>query len=141
MSVHSTHHVGLTVSDLEPVVAFYRDTLGLSVVDRFEVGGEAFADVVDVPDASGSFVHLESPDGETRLELVEYEPVGSGTDESELNRPGAAHVGFSVPDLEAFFESLPADVESLSEPRTTASGTTLVFLRDPEGNLVELLEA
>jgi len=35
---------------------------------------------------------------------------------------------------------LPDDVETLSGPQTTESGTTIMFVVDPEGNRIELLE-
>jgi catechol 2,3-dioxygenase-like lactoylglutathione lyase family enzyme len=95
----AAHHYGVTVTDLETAVAFYRDTLGLGVLDRFFVSGEAFATGVGVPGATGSFAHLD-----------------------------------------AFYAGLPADVETISEPQTTASGTRICFFRDPDGNLVEVLE-
>ncbi|MFC6717851.1 VOC family protein [Natrialbaceae archaeon GCM10025810] len=135
----TAHHVGITVSDLEETLAFYRDVLGLSVLDRFSVSGEAFSEAVDVPDASADFAHLEG--GGVRIELVAYDPKGDEADADALNRPGATHLGLAVDDLESTYERLPGDVETLSEPRTTATGTTICFLRDPEGNLVELLEA
>ncbi|MBZ6495915.1 VOC family protein [Natrinema longum] len=134
----SAHHVGITVSDLEETLAFYRDVLGLPVADRFGVGGEAFSDAVGVEGASADFAHLEA-DG-TRIELVEYEPEARGSPAAGLNQPGATHVGLSVDDLEAFADALPADVPTISGPRTTESGTTIMFLRDPEGNLIEVLE-
>ncbi|SER91881.1 VOC family protein [Natrinema salaciae] len=134
----SAHHVGITVSDLEETLAFYRDVLDLPVADRFSVGGEAFADAVGVADASADFVHLEA-DG-IRLELVEYDPEAGGSPAAGLNQSGASHVGLSVDDLETFSEALPDDVPTISEPRTTESGTTIMFLRDPEGNLVEVIE-
>ncbi|MUV86358.1 VOC family protein [Natronomonas sp. CBA1123] len=134
----TAHHVGLTVSDLDRAVAFYRDTLGLEVVSRFEVGGEAFATAVDVDGASGTFAHLDA-DG-VRIELVEYDPEGAAST-SALNQPGACHVGFAVEDVDAFVAGLSDDVETISEPQTTESGTRLVFLRDPDGNRIELLEA
>ncbi|USZ71932.1 VOC family protein [Natronosalvus halobius] len=138
MTTPRAHHVGITVSDIESVLPFYRDILEFDVLDRFSVSGEAFADAVDVPDAAGTFAHLEA--GDVRIELVEYAPTGTARKTPELNHPGATHVGFSVPDIEAFFASLPAEVETLSEPRTTESGTSILFLRDPEENLVEVLE-
>lgn len=134
----SAHHVGFTVSDLERSVEFYRGVLGLDVLDRFEVGGDAFATAVDVPGAEGSFVHLDA-DG-VRVELVAYEPVGDDHPGADLDQPGAAHLGLTVEDVDAFVDGLPADVEPVSEPQTTVSGTRLVFLRDPDDNLVELLE-
>jgi catechol 2,3-dioxygenase-like lactoylglutathione lyase family enzyme len=133
------HHVGLTVSDLDRAVAFYRDVLGLAVVDRFSVDGEAFATGVGVDGASAEFAHLDA-DG-VRVELVTYDPEGAAVESGTVNRPGTAHVGLSTPDLDAFYESLPADVETQSAPQRTASGTKILFVRDPEGNLVEVLEA
>jgi len=58
-----------------------------------------------------------------------------------LPQPGGNHLAFSVDDVDAVLADRLVDIEPLSEPQTTASGTRLVFLRDPDGNLVELLEA
>ncbi|ELZ01790.1 VOC family protein [Natrialba asiatica] len=143
-----THHVGITVSDLDTVLPFYRDVLGLSVAAEFTVAGPELADAIDVDGANGTFVHLEG-EGEgarnrnrnCRVELVEFEPAVREVPAAGLNQPGATHVGLEVGDLEAFDEALPADVTTLSGPRTTESGTTIMFLRDPEGNLVEVLES
>jgi catechol 2,3-dioxygenase-like lactoylglutathione lyase family enzyme len=134
----TAHHVGITVSDLDRAVEFYADTFDLDVLAEFSVGGEAFADAVDVDGATGSFAHLDA--GGARIELVEYDPEATGGKRPELNRPGAVHVGLSVDDLDAFYASLDDDVETLSRPRTTESGTRILFVRDPEGNLVEVLE-
>ncbi len=137
MSQPTAHHVGITVSDLDRAVAFYTDTLGLDVRAEFTVGGEAFADAVDVAGATGSFAHLDA--GGARIELVEYDPEATAGDPPELNRPGAVHVGLSVDDLDAFHDGLDG-VETLSPPRTTDSGARILFVRDPEGNLIEVLE-
>ncbi|TYT61319.1 VOC family protein [Natrialba swarupiae] len=134
----STHHVGITVNDLEETLSFYRDVLGLSVADRFAVSGEAFSSAVGVEDASAEFVHL---DGEgVRIELVEYDPQARASASAGLNQPGASHVGLEVDDVDAFYEGLPDDVATISEPQTTETGSTILFVRDPEGNLVEFLE-
>lgn len=138
MAVPTAHHVGLTVSDLERAIEFYRTVFDCSVVGRFSVAGEAFETGVDIDDASASFAHLSV--GEIRLELVAYEPVGEKREEAVLNQPGASHVAFEVDDLDAFYESLPANVETLSEPQTTDTGTRICFVRDPDGHLVEVLE-
>lgn len=134
----TAHHVGITVSDLDRVVPFYRDVLGLDLRTRFAVSGEAFATGVGVEGATGSFAHLDA-DG-IRIELVEYEPEGAAVDDAALNRPGATHLGLDVEDLDTFYEDLPEDVETISPPQTTESGTRICFLRDPENNLVEILE-
>jgi len=136
--VPPAHHLGITVSDLDRVLTFYREVLDLPVLARFSVSGEAFATGVDVPGGTGRFVHLDA-DGIV-LELVEYDPQAGDGHAEGLNQPGATHLGLEVTNLDAFHDSLPADVETLSPPQTTESGTRICFLRDPEGNLVELLE-
>ncbi len=150
----TAHHVGTTVTDLDRAVEFYRDALGFAVLDRFTVSGDSFAAGVGVPDATGRFAHLDgggvlasdasqsssdSSDG-VRVELVEYDPAGeAGDGPDSVNDPGAKHMGFAVDDVDAVYESLPDDVETLSEPQTTSSGARILFVRDPEDNLIEII--
>jgi len=139
VSEPTAHHVGVTVSDLDRAVDFYTEAFSLNVVAEFSVDGEAFSEAVDVAGASASFAHLDA--GDAIVELVEYEPRADAGPDPELNRPGATHLGLSIDDVEAFYAGLDDGVETLSPPRTTASGTTICFVRDPEGNLIEVLDA
>ena len=139
MTTLEAHHYGVTVTDLEEAIGFYRDVLGFDVLDRFSVSGKAFATGVGVSDAAADFAHLDA-DG-ARVELVEYDPAGDDATADSVNQSGAKHLGFSVDDLDGFYEGLPGDVDTVSEPQTTASGTRILFLRDPENNLVEIVEA
>ncbi|WP_436925277.1 VOC family protein [Halosimplex amylolyticum] len=135
----SVHHTGTTVADLDRAVDFYTEVFDLDVLAEFEASGEEFATGVGVENATGRFAHLDG-DG-TRVELVEYEPAGGEAVADSVNDRGAKHLGFGVEDVEAFYEALPDDVETLSEPQTSETGTTILFVRDPEGNLIEVLDA
>ncbi|WP_226023274.1 VOC family protein [Halomicrobium salinisoli] len=137
MSEH-VHHVGITVEDLDQMVSFYQEAFGFEVLDRFEVSGESFSTGVGVPDATGSFAHLDG-DG-VRLELVEYDPEGSDATPDAVNQPGSTHVGVGTDDVDGVYEDLPETAEPVSEPQTTASGARILFLRDPEDNLVEVID-
>ena len=134
-----THHVGVTVIDLEASVEFCRDVLGMSVVTRSEVTGEDFAEGVGVEGASGEFVHLDG--GDVRVEFDECDPEGRPQSGGDVNRPGTKHLGLAVSDVDPFYDDLPASVEATSDPQTTESGTRICFRRDPEENLVEVIEA
>lgn len=138
MTAPTAHHVGITVRDLDESLAFYRDALGLEVIDRFTVSGEGFATGVGVPGAEASFVHLDG--GGTRIELVAYHPEGDPVAETAVNRPGATHVGLEVADVDDVDATLPASVPRVSDPQTTESGARILFVRDPDGTLVELIE-
>ncbi|MFB6256905.1 MAG: VOC family protein [Haloplanus sp.] len=139
MTSPTPHHFGVTVADLDRAVEFYRETFDLDPAERFAVSGEAFADGVGIDGATGRFAHFVL-DG-ARIELVEYDPEGPNTTDAAVNRPGAKHLGLAVGDLDAFYADLDPGIETVSEPRTTESGTRILFVRDPEGNLVEVLEA
>ena len=134
----TAHHFAVTVSDLDRAVAFYRDVLNLDVLTRFAVGGDAFETGVGIEGASADFAHMDA--GDARVELVEYTPEGDAVAESDLNQPGSTHLGLEVQDLDAVYESLPEGVEPIDEPQKTESGTRIMFVRDPDGTLVELLE-
>ncbi|MXR52861.1 VOC family protein [Halovenus sp. WSH3] len=138
MTDPSAHHFGVTVTDLDRSIEFYRDVLGLDVLSRFSVSGEEFATGVGVEGAAGTFAHLDA--GTARVELVEYDPEGDDATGGTINQPGAKHLGLEVDDLDATCEALPDDIESLSEPQTTETGTRILFVRDPDDNLIELLE-
>ncbi|WP_248896510.1 VOC family protein [Haloplanus halobius] len=139
MSRPTAHHFGVTVTDLDRMVEFYRDSLGLGPCNRFTVSGTAFAEAVDVAGATGRFAHVDA--GGARIELVEYDPEGADAAAERVNQPGAKHLGLAVDDLDTFYADLDPSVATLSEPQTTESGTRILFVRDPEGNLVEFLEA
>jgi len=134
----SAHHVGITVDNLDRAVEFYSDTFDFPVLSRFEVAGEAFETGVGVDGATAQFAHLDA-DG-MRLELVSYEPKGDDAAADAINDTSAKHIGFEVADLDAFYADLDDGVETISEPQTTASGTSILFVVDPDGNLIEVLE-
>ena len=138
MTDPTSHHVGITVRDLDRAVEFYRTVFDLDVIAEFDVGGNAFETGVDIDTATAQFAHLDA--GSVRLELVAYEPAGDPSETPQLNDQGATHLGLEVDDLNSFYADLPSTVETLSPPQTTETGTRILFVRDPEGNLIELLE-
>ena len=133
----TAHHVGITVSDLDAATEFYHSVFDCDRLAEFSVDGDAFATGVDIEAASAEFVHLDL--GSVRLELVAYDPAGDDRSRAALNDAGATHLGVEVDDVDDFYASLPATVETLSPPQMTATGTKICFLRDPDGTLIEVL--
>lgn len=133
-----THHVGIVVNDIDDAVSFYRDTLGLSVADEFTLADDRIGTAIGVDGATGEFVHLDA--GSARVELIEYDPDDDCTADA-VNHLGAKHVGFAVDDIDEFYGDLPDDVEPISEPQPVEIERSILFLRDPEGNFVEVVEA
>lgn len=136
MTDHTVHHHGISVADLDRSLAFYRDVLGFEVIDRYTLSDEGLSAAIGA-EATGEFAQLDGRGA--RVELVEYD-AGAAVETGAVHDTGSTHLGIEVADIAAAFQALPRDVDVVSEPQTTGSGTRICFLRDPDGTLVELLE-
>ena len=134
-------HVGMTVSDLDRTVEFYCGLFGLRKVSRGQAGGEQVATVVGIAHAEMRIAMLA---GENLLvELIQY-TVGNGQPAApSTNDIGSAHVCLSVDDIDAVYRELyEKGVEFVAPPSPPLddAGTRVVFVRDPDGIPVELLQ-
>ena len=115
-------HLVLTVADIGRSVAFYRDVLGMSV--------ETFA---------GGRTALRFGDQKINLHLAghEFDP------KARQPLPGSADLCFiaqtPLSEVEAHLRACGVAVEEGPVRRTGATGPILsVYMRDPDGNLVEI---
>jgi glyoxylase I family protein len=137
--IGNAHHYGVTVSDLEQGVAFYRDVLGMDELDRVEFDDEAFSTFVAVEDVDVDIVFLDA--GGCAIELLEYTDSGENANEGVSNdMVGASHFCLAVEDIERRYEELSDSVEFVSPPQTLENGATVAYMYDPDGNVIELLE-
>ncbi|SDX00355.1 VOC family protein [Paracoccus sanguinis] len=121
LRVRALDHLVLTVTDIEATVAFY-EALGMTRV-RFGEGRVALA-------FGGQKINLHQAGAEIAPHAAHP-------------RPGSADLCFlvegDVADLSAHLAAAGLAVELGPVPRTGAQGPlTSVYLRDPDGNLVEL---
>ena len=134
----NAHHYGVTVSDMEEAVDFYAETLGLEVVDRFRESDEAFNEAVGTAGVEAELLFMDA--GGCLVELLEYVPTGDDVTGASSNDVGASHFCLEVDDVFEWYESLDDSVEFVSEPKTISNGATIVYMHDPDGNVVELVE-
>lgn len=142
----------LTVSDLERSLAFYRDLLGFEVATTLPPEAErerwdAYHRAVSrIPDAVIRVVYLQTPDGGSNLELIEYvSPRLPVPPRRSLAEPGGAIVALATSDSAAVVARLrEAGVDVLSEPvpyETEGGEKSLTtYLYDPDGNALCLFE-
>jgi glyoxylase I family protein len=136
------HHTGMSVTDLDRSIAFYRDLLGMKLLWRLEHRrGPALEKVLGLTEVEVSYAMLESGIG--RLELFQYHsPQGKP---NPLERPvcdrGITHVAFQVQGIQDLYERLKEKgVRFHSEPQLVREGVTVAYMRDPEGIVVELVQ-
>ncbi len=118
VAVAGLHHVALCVHDLDRARAFYADVLGLVEVHRPPLPQPGAW--LLVPGRGDQMVHL--------MVTGEAPPTSF------------QHFALTCPDLEAAAAALAAHGHELSEPQVVADYGRQAFVRDPEGNLVELNE-
>ena len=137
--IHSLGHVGLGVSNLERSLKFYRDVMGMEVLMELSVTDDRIARVIGIPGAQCRIVHLKLGDG--TLELFEYSnPIGTNkaNDMRQCDR-GLIHIGFEVNEFHkhvAQFKEM--GLEFLGEPVEFRPGVWIVYLRGPDGEVIEL---
>lgn len=138
-------HTNLIAADWRRLAKFYQEVFGCEPIGApRELAGEALERGTGVENAASSGVHLRLPGhGEAgpTLEIFTYrlnDIVGAAMP----NRSGFGHIAFVVPDVEAAREAvLRAGGSQHGEIVTTQAGARRVrwvYMRDPEGNLVEL---
>ena len=137
-------HGGITVSDMDRSLAFYRDGLGLEVyIDRI-ADNDYLREVTAVSSTEVRIVYVRVPGSRTPLELLEHRGIERIPVRSRPCDPGNAHFGLQVADIDAFharLEALGFRSRSGHPVDITAgpfAGARTCFFTDPDGFLVEL---
>lgn len=137
--VRRLDHVSFTVGDIERSSAFY-GRFGFEPFKRYVSAGPEVDEGAETERADMDIQWLQHPLGGPMLELIRY--VNHDANRSAHNsKVGAAHICFCVEDVSAAFGALVSDgVEPLSDPHEDEFGLRWVYLRDPDGNAVELIQ-
>jgi catechol 2,3-dioxygenase-like lactoylglutathione lyase family enzyme len=141
----SLHHTGLTISNLERSLRFWRDAMGMTVVVDQEKKGGYLEAIVAEPDAHVRMVHLAFAGEGPRIELFEYITPSAGHHISRPADVGFTHICVACDDLDERLDRLvAAGGTPLSPPAEIDTGVNRggrgVYLRDPDGHVVELFE-
>src|SRR4030081_2822880 len=101
-------HTGITVSNLERSLAFWRDVLGFELSHRAHQAGELASEITGVPGAEISLAVLKAPGH--KIELLEYQAPADRKQGAD-RRPcdiGSAHVALTVDDLDLVLKTIAA---------------------------------
>ncbi len=127
------HHVGLACRDLRSLADFYTKKLGFEEGETREVSGDWMERIFGVP-AACRMIKLRL--GRAVVELFSSPNLEWPERGPEVR--GYNHWGLAVEDKAAFIRS----VESRGVPvlKLKAGERLIAFVRDPEGNLIEVYQ-
>jgi catechol 2,3-dioxygenase-like lactoylglutathione lyase family enzyme len=133
----SFFHVGLTVSDMQRSVRFYRDCVGMEVVGEPNESPNPGYDAL----LGGVGLRLEIcwlREGGLLLQLVRYLDGGGDALDLNHNSIGAPHLSFSVDDIDAKFAALRQESDLVFMSELVDLGmATCFYVQDPDGVPVE----
>jgi len=137
-------HIGMTVKSIEKTAEFYSKYLGFEMQNSFTFPAEFFQKKKELYKLTdGTFApaaFLKSPDGIV-LELFEFNPQ-LPFENPVWNRPGYHHLCFKLENMPDRAKEMKADgVEFYFDPDFRGppeGGEYWVFLKDPDGNMIEL---
>ena len=149
MGVTGILHTGLTVSDLDRSIAFYRDLLGLELITQWDSSQPYLRAVVGYPDAELriALLRLPGPAGAAghHIELLEYRRPRGSRGDANTYIPGNGHVAFMVDDLDAIYGDLKAKgVRFKSAPVDITHGRNAggraIYFFDPDDITLEMIQ-
>lgn len=138
-------HVGFHVQDLDRSVSYYRNVIGLELVDQLVRDEPYLSQVTGYPQISLKIALLVESNSRVMLELIEY-PSGLGTPiDTATANPGTGHVCFVVDDVDRIYErAIDAGYPSVNPPVTPTKGMWVggrsIYMLDPDGIRVELVQ-
>ena len=147
-NVVGVHHGGITVREMDASLRFYRDGLGLEVTLDAVRDAPYLHETLAVPFHALRYVILRVPgsDGGAVVELLEYQGTERFPAAARPSDPGSGHLCLQVTDAVALYAHLRDMGYRSRSPEVVAitsggnAGGRIVYVADPDGYWVELLE-
>lgn len=141
--IKGINHVAISTPNIERLSAFYLEQLGFEEIFRlnWEVGDEVLDNITGLKDSSARIIMLRC--GNACVELFEYAspPPRNGDPARPVCDHGITHLCLEVEDIEAEYDRLTAAGMQFHCPPQLLGDLRATYGRDPDGNVVELLQA
>ena len=141
--------VGLTVSDLDASIRFYRDVLGLRYQGQLLMEGPETERMFQRPGCRARVAYLNGSEelAAPPVELIQFVDTETEVRKPELFRTSISELCFCTADADRVYRHLLAhQVDCLSEPQTfdfrgDGFGRSKAFyFRDPDSIVLEIME-
>jgi len=145
-AVNGFFHAGVTVSDMDRALRFYRDGLGLDVISDGITGGPHAHRIWGMVTGRVRVVFLRVPGSDSVVELFEFQDMERHPASSRPPDYGAGHMCLYAEGLEELHERLVGlgyasrGGEVVTIEKGPHAGAKAVYMIDPDGYHVELYE-
>ena len=135
------NHVGLSVTNLDRSIKFYRDAFHLEVIAEQPFSGGLYEQIMGLPGTSGRAALMKN--GSLQLELFEFcSPQPKSRERlRSVHEYGISHFCVEVVDIEEEYDRLKRyGVSFHCAPLDFRGEAKATYGRDPDGNIFELWE-
>jgi catechol 2,3-dioxygenase-like lactoylglutathione lyase family enzyme len=137
------HHGAVNVRDWSASLAFYRDVLGLELLNEGEALGSEMDQATGYPGVRLRYAMFRV--GRQHFELIQYLEPAPGVASGQHHDTGATHIAFKVRDIDlAYAELSSKGVAFLGPPARFREyvpvGGAFAYALDPNGVLLEFIE-
>jgi catechol 2,3-dioxygenase-like lactoylglutathione lyase family enzyme len=139
--IKGLNHIGISVTNLDRSIEFYKNLLGMEISVRRIFEGPEYERLLALAGARGTVALLTGPNA--RVELFEFtqpDPKPGDPRRPVCDR-GITHFCIEVSDIETEYERLRGSgVAFHCEPIGFSGVAKALYGRDPDGNVFEFLE-
>jgi len=133
-------HVALSVRDMDKVIAFYRDVIGMEKVFDREFG-EEMGRLIGVPGTQVRIVHMKLEDSVVELFDYRYPKGREPRPDAQQSDFGLTHIGFIVEDFWGTYQHLvDHGVTFLGEPVEIRPNVFVAYFCGAEYEVCEIRE-
>lgn len=146
-SVKGFVHCGITVNDLSKSLDFYTTTLGFELMKKQTNTTEYIHDLVEIPGLEKIEIAFVKTQDHVIIELLEYVGMRTYSGAARSCDYGTGHICLAVENLDEMFSDLKSrGVKFISEEVVNITsgahqGAKAVYMKDPDGYLIELKES
>jgi catechol 2,3-dioxygenase-like lactoylglutathione lyase family enzyme len=141
MTVLGYRHTGIICRDIKKSLYFYKNLLGLKVIQEFWDQTDYINKVSGMKNANVHFIKLKMQSGEI-LELLRYPTHNTKLPKLPIHNTGILHIALEVKNIQKTYNKLKKKgVKFISEPTLSSEKFAKVcFCIDPNNVRVELVE-
>jgi len=137
----AVRHAGIIVSELDKMLHFYKDILGMKIKEETAEAGKYIDTLFDLKGVKVKIVKI-STENDNLIELLWFESHPEKPSRKNIPDIGYSHISFTVKDINYEYDRLKKlGIEFNCAPQASKDGRTKVlYCRDPECNFIELVE-
>ena len=141
--IKEVRHVGITVTNMEQSLKFYRDILGFKIQREMDESGSYIDNMLALDDVKVKTVKMSANNSDgTLIELLQFFSHPNKVENSKITRIGTSHFAITVENLDKIYLKLKnAGVKFNAPPQLSPDKYAKVtFCFDPDNTLIELVE-